>query len=198
MTRTATVLLTVPLVAFLGACGEPNQPAGPDVAWDAASTPLLSHAAPGRQLVMFDACDPESFNAAFGFEVCTPVHRRAGITFETFIALLEQHQRVEAWRFAPDVIHVTQAVTMAVPNHGGIPHSFTEVDEFGGGFIPLLNALSGNPEPAPECVHPADATRPHPDVRLIAPGDHDEITFEPGETKKYMCCIHPWMRAVSR
>lgn len=196
MTRAATVLLTVSLVALLGACGEPSQPAGP--ALDGASTPAFSHAAPAPRLLMLDACDPESFNAAFGFDVCTPVHRKAGISFATFIALLEKNQQVDAWRFAPDVIHVTRPVTMAVPNHGGIPHSFTEVEEFGGGFIPLLNVLSGNVVPAPECVHPDNAAAPHPDVRLIAPGDHDVITFEPGETKKYMCCIHPWMRAASR
>lgn len=151
----------------------------------------------GRQVVMLDACDPASFNEAFGFEVCTPVSAGAGIPFATFIALLERNQQVNAWRFAPEVIRVTRTTTMRVPNLGGIPHSFTEVEEFGGGFVPLLNALSGNPDPAPECVDPGNPNVPNSDVRLIPPGQADEITFVPGESKKYICCIHPWMRAVS-
>jgi hypothetical protein len=88
---------------------------------------------------MLDACDPVSFNDAFGFEVCTPTTPRAGIAFSTLIALLEKHQRAEAWRISPDVIHVTRTVTMTLPNRGGIPHSFTEVEEFGGDFVPILN-----------------------------------------------------------
>ncbi len=41
---------------------------------------------------------------------------------------------------------------------GGELHTFTKVATFGGGFIPPLNQLSGNPVPAPECLQPENAT----------------------------------------
>lgn len=205
MYRTTNSILVLSLIGLVAGCTEAPEPTAPSA--EAAllapgSAPSASHSAsdPGRQVLMLDACDPKTFNEAFGFEICTPANpnRAGGITFSTFVELLEKHQEVDAWRFAPDVIHVTGPVTISVPNRGGIPHSFTEVAEFGGGFVPFLNALSGNPVPAPECVHPDNPAAPHPDVRLIAPGDHDTHTFESGQMKKFMCCIHPWMRAVSR
>lgn len=187
-------VVTAPLLTALLACGETPDPTALAASHvhAASPAPASSSSVPGRQILMLDACDPESFNEAFGEEICTPAnpHRRGGISFSTFIDLLEKHQRVEAWRFSPDVIRVTREVTMSVPNLGGIPHSFTEVEEFGGGFVELLNMLSGNPVPAPECLD-------FETMRLIPPGEADEVTFTPGEHKKYMCCIHPWMRAVS-
>jgi hypothetical protein len=53
----------------------------------------------------------------------------------------------------------------------------------------VLNQLSGNTEPAPECLALAPTA-------FIAPGGtgHDEVE-EPG-TELYQCCIHPWMRTV--
>jgi hypothetical protein len=55
----------------------------------------------------------------------------------------------------------------------------------------VLNTLSGNPVPAPECLtlSPSD---------FIAAGGQTTHTFEPGESDKYQCCIHPWMRATTR
>lgn len=176
-------------------CGEAEPPTA--AALDDASAAPAFVTGGGRQIVMLDACDPASFNEAFGFEVCTPPTGRAGIPFNTFIALLEKNQRVDAWRFAPDRIKIHRATTFALPNLGGIPHSFTEVAEFGGGFVDLLNVLSGNLDPAPECVHPTIPGAPHPDVDLIPGGGTGEITIEPGAGRKYMCCIHPWMRATT-
>jgi hypothetical protein len=42
--------------------------------------------------------------------------------------------------------------TLLAANRGGEVHTFTEVEKFGGGIVPDLNALSGNPTPAPECL----------------------------------------------
>lgn len=185
------ILMVVPIILAAG-CGE--APTAPRLDPESVSASL---AATGRPILMLDACDPASFNAAFGFSVCNPVHARAGIPFSTFIAQLEARGRVEAWRFAPDRIRVTRPTTFRVPNMGGIVHSFTEVAEFGGGFVPLLNQLSGNLVPAPECVHPANPEAPNPSVILVPPGQHDHVTIAPGENKKFMCCIHPWMRATT-
>jgi hypothetical protein len=135
---------------------------------------------------MLDQCDPDSFNAAIGPGTC--VNRNGGITFDLFISLLQQHARVPSWRFSPDTIHVPRELTLAIVNRGGEAHSFTEVDEFGGGVVPNLNALAGTPVPAPECLS-AD---------FVPAGGQTSHTFEPGEADKYQCCIHPWMRAVTK
>ena len=71
---------------------------------------------------------------------------------------------------------------------GGEEHTFTEVAEFGGGVVPPLN--SGVPT-RPECLALAPTD-------FIASGAQTTHTFEAGETAKYQCCIHPWMRAESR
>ncbi len=77
---------------------------------------------------------------------------------------------------------------LSVVNQGGEVHTFTEVDDFGGGIVPELNALSGTPVVAPECLALGAGD-------FIAPGGQTSHTFERGEADKYQCCIHPWMRA---
>jgi hypothetical protein len=203
MVRFAVVL--IPFVVVAAACGDAAGPVSAtdetvaqDVAFSRGAAAGAASLATGRRILMLDACDPPSFNEAFGFEVCNPIHARAGIPFSTFIGQLERKQRVAAWRFTPEIITVTRTTSMEVINMGGIPHSFTEVEEFGGGFVPILNLLSGNLTLAPECVHPLNPTAPHPDVVLLGPGEHETHTFHPGTEKKYICCIHPWMRAVTR
>jgi hypothetical protein len=147
----------------------------------------------GKQIVMLDNCDPGTFPPG----ACTG--RSGGMSFPTFIDLLEKHGTAEAWRFAPTVIHVAHTETLPVVNLGGVVHTFTEVVEFGGGFNAVLNGILGL-APVPECVVDPGTSPlvPHPDVVIVPPGGHDHVTFEPGEAKKYLCCVHPWMRAVSR
>jgi hypothetical protein len=81
-----------------------------------------------------------------------------------------------------------------IENVGGEAHTFTPVAEFGGGFIPDLNGISGNPVPAPECLNipalvfiPAGGTEEGPTA-----GSSDL----PVGSHKFQCCIHPWMRTV--
>jgi hypothetical protein len=84
---------------------------------------------------------------------------------------------------------VTVGGRIAALNMGGEEHTFTEVENFGGGIIPALNTASGTPTEAPECAALASNA-------LIAPGATfmtdaaDEVGVE-----HYQCCIHPWMRA---
>jgi hypothetical protein len=74
-------------------------------------------------------------------------------------------------------------------NRGGEAHTFTEVAAFGGGFIPELNELSGNPVPAPECLDFGS-------IVFVPPGGTaSEEIGEAGE-ELYQCCLHPWMRAT--
>jgi hypothetical protein len=77
--------------------------------------------------------------------------------------------------------------TLLAVNQGGEVHTFTEVENFGGGIVLALNALSGNPVPAPECLNLVAGD-------FVAPGaSYTDEVEEPG-TEHYQCCIHPWMR----
>jgi hypothetical protein len=74
-------------------------------------------------------------------------------------------------------------------NQGGEVHTFTEVEEFGGGIVPDLNALAGTPVPAPERLALATGD-------FVPPGGTFTDEVEEAGTELYECCIHPWMRAV--
>jgi plastocyanin len=93
-----------------------------------------------------------------------------------------------AWLFAPGIVRLREGQAVQARNIGGEAHTFTEVDDFGGGIVPVLNDLSGNPVPAPECVQlgPAD---------FIPPGGVSAPDVEEPGVHHYQCCIHPWMRA---
>jgi hypothetical protein len=138
-----------------------------------------------RPVLMMDACEPESFNAAIGPGTCV---RNGGMTFAKFLELLGKHQKVGSWTFAPSSLHARVGQVLLAVNRGGEAHTFTEVEAFGGGFLPDLNALSGTPVPAPECLSlgPGD---------FVPPGGTTSDEVE-GGTELYQCCIHPWMRTV--
>ncbi len=136
---------------------------------------------------MLDRCDPLSFNDAFGPGTCVFDH--PGVSLGTFVSVLERSQTMGAWHFAPGVVRLQEGQAFQARNSGGELHTFTEVEDFGGGFIPELNDLSGNPEPAPECLNFGS-------IEFIAPGDTSEPEVESKGTHRYMCCIHPWMRAT--
>src|SRR5262245_63437861 len=95
-------------------------------------TVSVALAAPNNRLVvMRDACDGPSFNAALNDdEACL---RPGGVTFDTFIGQLVAMQDAPAWRFAPGQATVAEGGTITAPNQGGEFHTFTEVAAFGGG-----------------------------------------------------------------
>jgi hypothetical protein len=166
----------VSLASLLNACGDAARPTEPISVSQSVARPAE------RQVIIRDACDPESFGAAG--VTCV---REDGIALDRFLELLRKHQTVDAWGFSPGKLTATVGQALLALNQGGEVHTFTEVAAFGGGVNDLLNALSGNPTPAPECQNlPADA--------FLAPGasQTDEVGA-PG-TKHYQCCIHPWMR----
>jgi hypothetical protein len=154
------------------------------------------------EIRMRDYCDPPTFNdpSAAGPGTCIG----AGLMpFGVFIHELGQDKSVGEWRFNPDAIQVEEGTTLSLANLGGELHTLTKVEKFGGGFVPPLNALSGNPVPAPECarVLPDGSLAPQPETP-------DNLFVEAGTTEqgptigqhekqiKYMCCVHPWMRLV--
>lgn len=158
----------------------------------AAASPgpaVRPHATLERLVTLFDACDPETFNAALGAGTCV---RSGGVRFENFIEQLRRHGSIGAWHFAPPNMTLLEGQRFVAVNRGGEVHTFTEVDEFGGGIVPILNQLTGQTGVAPECqsLQPSD---------FIAPGARfSEGQGEEAGTVKYQCCIHPWMRLEAR
>jgi hypothetical protein len=141
-----------------------------------------------RVIDLFDACDPETFNAALGPGTCT---RNGGVRFENFLDLLTRHHSVGAWHFTPPQAQMGVGDTLVAVNRGGETHTFTEVEEFGGGIVADLNARMGLSAVAPECNQLA------PTAFIPAGGSSVETEDEEG-VEKYQCCIHPWMRTEVR
>ena len=151
------------------------------------SAGLVGRALEVRTVQMLDVCDPESFNEAFGPGTCVFDH--PGVSLGTFLSVLERAQTMGAWHFAPGAVRLKNGQAVQAYNAGGEVHTFTEVAEFGGGFIPDLNDLSGNPVPAPECLNFGA-------IEFIPPGGTGTPEAKAPGTYHYECCIHPWMRAT--
>ena len=92
-----------------------------------------------------------------------------------------------AWRFTPLNAHLRVGDEFVAVNRGGEAHTFTEVEEFGGGIVPDLNQLAGTPTPAPECLQLTGSD-------FVPPGGTARDEASEAGTEKYQCCIHPWMR----
>ena len=154
-----------------------------------AGSAQLAVKGPSQHVVtLFDACDPETFNAALGEGSCT---RSGGVRFDTFLEQLGRHHSIGAWHFAPSNVTMKVGELLVATNRGGEVHTFTEVEEFGGGIVDQLNQLTGLTEVAPECAALAGRGR-------IAPGASSSEEEEEAGVEKYQCCIHPWMRAEVR
>ena len=97
---------------------------------------------------------------------------------------------------SPEKLSIDAGGTITAVNRGGEDHTFSDVAEFGGGCIQDVNDLVGL-DPVPEC-----AGFPGPPgigffvSTLAAPGD--SVTTAPltAGTHKFLCLIHPWMRAT--
>jgi hypothetical protein len=183
-------VLSMAVVALtLAACEAPSGPPSVAVMSSRASSQAAASGGTHDRLVnMMDACDSASFAVGTGDPTgCT---RKHGVPFDQFIAELQRTGIAGAWHNAPPEMTVRVGATLVAVNRGGEVHTFTKVAKFGGGFVPILNQLSGNPVPAPECLN-------LPPSELIPPGaaDRDDTISAPGTTL-YECCIHPWMRTV--
>ena len=167
-----------------------------------------------------DDCDPTTFNAdpptgpGAPDDICNP-NFDGDQTFAEFIQELTDDQEVGHWRFQPDDKELDRGQRTVIDSRdAGEFHTFTRVEEFGGGIIFGLNALtfgapdaiSGPGQTRPEC---GTAATPAGDGELAAPSPTN--TFVPdgsvltgpragsdalprGESK-FQCCIHPWMRS---
>jgi hypothetical protein len=194
------VIISAALISFVGCSSTATSPSEPSSLAGPSGISELPRAVPpsgtvaravgsGRVVVnMNDNCDPETFNAAIGPGTCIG---KGGMTFDQFIAQLTKLGFVGSWHFAPRVVNAHAGKEFLVINRGGETHTFTEVEEFGGGIVPLLNDLAGVPNVAPECLSLG------PDA-FVAPGQTFTEDIEQDEAEHYQCCIHPWMRLSTR
>jgi len=142
----------------------------------------------GHTVILSDGCDPATFNDRFGDGTCI---RPGGVRLPMFLEELTNHGSVGAWRMAPGEVTLKVGEVLSALNHGGEVHSFTEVEEFGGGFFQPINEILGLTE-IPECAVAQSQGA------VLKPGESSaEVEHEEG-VEKYQCCIHPWMRAEVR
>lgn len=147
---------------------------------------VVSIATAGEKIAILDYCDPTDPGWA---PTGGCLLKDGDVTFAEFNDLLDSILSTAvvghpAWRFEPSFVPIEEPnQTVRVTNLGGRSHTFTEVVEFGGGFVPPLNI---GLTLAPEC---ASAT-------VLAPGDRVELRGLSGGDHRFQCCIHPWMRAL--
>jgi hypothetical protein len=144
-----------------------------------------------KKIRLLDDCEPTTFNAVLGDGACIG---NGHTTFAEFIAELEETQDAHKWRNQPGSMHLNVGRSTLIENRGGEVHTFTPVAAFGGGFIPDLNGISGNPVPAPECLNFGS-------ISFIPAGGVEEgptagSSDLPVGISRFQCCIHPWMRTV--
>jgi hypothetical protein len=165
-------------------------------------TPTYASSAPAPVTIQIkDQCNPATFNAAIGPGTCVG---NGIVTFQQFVNELMTNQRAPQWQFAPSqrLLRLGPSGTAPVTatNNGGELHSFTEVEKFGGGVIPLLNKLSNSGETVPQCSAAFAALNAgKPNSSFVFPGqsftDIEDSSNLP-QPVLYQCCIHPWMHEV--
>jgi len=143
----------------------------------------------GANIAMEDDCDPRdpAWNAVGG---CTPRREGGDVSLAEFAgendsplaASVVGHQ---AWRNDPSYLKVRLGANVLVRNEGGRVHTFTKVAAFGGGKAPAP-ALNEGLVTAPECPASLD----------VAPGESIEVSGLAVGNHRFMCCLHPWMRAL--
>lgn len=147
------------------------------------------------QFVALDECDPTTFNMALGPDFCKNV-ALAAFGFATklpdLISASQGPNPNPNWDFEPDSVKVPQGTVISVVNQGGEPHTFTEVKNFGNGFVAPLNKPGDTT--APECVG-GFSTVAVAKTRIIQGSTTVIPTLSKGQ-HLFQCCIHPWMRVT--
>jgi len=143
--------------------------------------------------VALDECDPTTFNAALGPSFCHNV-ALAPLGFATTLSDLFAKAAAgtpdPGWDFEPDILSIKKGTPVIAVDQGGEPHTFTEVQAFGNGFLPPLNPGSATGV-IPECSGgfkniAVARTR-------IVQGSHLDIIGLSKGKHLFQCCIHPWM-----
>ena len=141
------------------------------------------------QVVALDECDPVTFNAALGPDFCRNVAIGAVTTLSDLFAKAAAGTPDRGWDFEPDTVNIKKGTTLIVVDQGGEPHTFTEVAQFGGGFIGPLNHGEAT---VPECA--GGFSNVAVAKTRILQGSQSQITGLSKGNHLFECCIHPWMR----
>ena len=146
-------------------------------------------AASAHTVKLLDDCDPRdpAWAPTGGCSL-----KEGHVTLEEFNAELQSplanavigHQ---AWQNDPTYVEIEVDETVRVKNVGGRLHTFTEVEDFGGGRIPNPD-LNFGLRSAPECLQPSTTD--------VAPGDTLKVKGLSLGNHHFQCCIHPWMRTL--
>ena len=94
-----------------------------------------------------DECDPTTFNIALGADFCKNVTLGAFTTLPDLFHEAQTGHPDPKWDFEPDTLDVPEGTILNISDQGGEPHTFTEVQHFGGGFIAQLNGPVASPCP---------------------------------------------------
>lgn len=146
-----------------------------------------------------DECDPVSFAHVPGG--CDPEYGGDVTLDELFheVSTRPDHvlDRRDAlgWKFSSDT-SIDEGDSLVVTSRGGEYHSFTEVDEFGGGCVDVLN------EPFGLSTHPVCGVDDNADEvpdwfsTFVPAGETMTVSGLPKGTHHFECLIHPWMRVT--
>jgi plastocyanin len=152
-----------------------------------------AQAASGPSITLLDDCEPASFNAVLGPGACTI---DGETTFNALIGSLIATGSHPEWTIKPGNRTVKAGQRLDVRNYGGEAHTFSRTAQYGGGFVPELNHILGLTEIADGCQQPPSAEDP-----LLF--ERDSYSLKTGRgtpvgigTHRFMCCIHPWMKAT--
>jgi plastocyanin len=156
-----------------------------------AGAPHAMAQTPTAQIVALDECDPVTFNdpAAAGPGFCQNVALGASTVFANLLSEAAAGTPDANWAFSPTQVALKKGGTISVVDQGGEPHTFTEVKQFGGGFLPPLN---GGQDTIPECAN-GFANIAVAKTRILQ-GSTINLTGLSKGKHLFQCCIHPWMR----
>ena len=167
----------------------------------AGATRAIAHSGPNfAQVVALDECDPDSFNKKVelgglgegGTGFCHNVALAAfgyATTLPDLVMKAQSGTPDPGWDFEPDQVTIRTDTLLSVVDQGGEPHTFTEVAQYGGGFIDLLNHGEAT---VPECA--GGFSNVAVAKTRIVQGSHLDITGLSKGKHLFQCCIHPWMR----
>ena len=153
----------------------------------AAATPAGPSNDSGKTIAIRDECDPTdpAWDPTGGCAL-----KQGDVNFAEFFGELDSPLAAavvghQAWRNDPPYLEIKAGQDVRVKNVGGRVHTFTEVAAFGGGKVPVP-PLNEGLTTSPECPGSVD----------IAPGDAAKLADLSLGNHRYICCIHPWMRAL--
>ena len=191
--RFIITVLSAPAAFLLAACGDQAAPTE-SAHVNTPSTALRDALDPGHVggIVAHDACDPATFNGAFGPGICVKEGRT---TIDAFVAQVSETHAAKGWDFTSASATAQIGVDIQGNNVGGETHTFTVVRQFGDGSIfGPLNQVLGDPVVANECTQlEADDFVPSGGKYAIEAEKIASVVDADG-IARIQCCIHPWMR----